>query len=100
MCELEAKKQIAIGAIRGKVSGTAIGDYASEVGLVRFIQANLPRCCACFLHNGTGFAPNQLGSAGSKTPKASESEFARPAIELAIATFHRVNAPAVPNYPI
>ena len=52
---------------------------------------------AAVLGHRTRFAPDQLRAAASEAKIAAEGQFPRPAVERAVAAFHRVDAPAVAN---
>src|SRR5439155_22686941 len=61
------------------------------------VQPELAGIGAAVLGHRTGFAPDQLRAAASEAKIAAESQFPRPAVERAVAAFHRVDAPAVAN---
>src|SRR3989442_13795241 len=63
------------------------------------MDPELARVGAAFGHDGARLEPDQLGAARAESAVAPEGEFARPPVELAIATFHRMGGQRISERP-
>src|SRR5262249_33842102 len=61
----------------------------------RIVESDLPRSRSTVLGNRAGFAPNELGPAGPEADVAAKGQVAGRSVEVAVAAFHRMNAPAI-----
>src|SRR5205085_386084 len=93
--ELEADRQVRLVPDRVPVGLTAVGDQSGERVAVGFVEPKLSRRRPAFLGDGTRLAPNQFGTAGPETDVTAIGQFAGRPIQVAIAPFHGVDAPAV-----
>src|SRR5690348_10067554 len=93
--QLQANNQIIIGTERKPMSPAALVQQALEIRRGLLVEKQLPRVSPRFFKNGRRFAPDEFGTAGTETLVTPECQFIRPAIQRAVAAFHRLNAQRV-----
>jgi hypothetical protein len=92
MRQLKSDNQIVIRAKYLPVTLPTSVHHSLELGGRFFIQEQLSGIGSAFLGDGSGLAPNELCAATAKSVVSAESQIIGPAIESAVAPFHRLNA--------
>ncbi len=93
--QLQPEQEVGVVAVGVAVRLAAVVHDARERRLGGLVQRDLSRGGAAGLRDGARLAPEQFRPARAEPHVAAEGEFARRAVEFAVAPFHRVNAPPV-----
>src|SRR5205823_4373765 len=89
--QLQANDEIAIAANLVAMGLAALAEHLFQRRSGLVVDEQLARVGASLVEDGGCLAPDQLGAAAAEATITTKGEFIRPAVEGAVATFHRLH---------